>query len=81
MAVPKTAEELVVAGNAAFVDEDFEAAVGHYTAALAAGPHAEARTKRAAAYLKLNKFAEAAVDAEEAVKLSPESVLALHHKG
>ena len=54
----------IAAANAAFVDEDYEAAVGNYGAALSAEPqNDEAYSKRAAALLKLKRYTDAAADA------------------
>lgn len=63
--------EHVNAGNAAFVDADYEAAVQHYTAAIAAGGSADAYSKRAAAQLQLARYTEAAADATASLKLQP----------
>ena len=63
--------EHVNAGNAAFVDADYEAALQHYSAAIAAGGSADAYSKRAAAQLQLARYPEAAADATASLKLQP----------
>ena len=63
--------EHVNAGNAAFVDADYEASLQHYGAAIAAGGSADAYSKRAAAQLQLARYAEAAADATASLKLEP----------
>ena len=63
--------EHVNAGNAAFVDGDYEASLQHYSAAIAAGGSADAYSKRAAAQLQLACYAEAAADATASLKLQP----------
>ena len=63
--------EHVNAGNAAFVDADYEAALQHYSAAIAAGGSADAYSKRAAAQLQLARYTEAAADATASLKLQP----------
>lgn len=59
----------IAAANAAFVDEDYAAAISGYTAAIDAEPSADAFSKRAAAHLKLKRYEEAASDAAASVKL------------
>lgn len=60
----------VAAANAAFVDEEYEAAIHGYSVALQAEPdNADAFAKRAAAQLRLKRYTEAASDATAAVKL------------
>jgi len=57
-------------GNAAFVDEDYEGALGHYSTVIAADPeNADAFSKRAAAHLRLKRYTEAVSDATVSVKL------------
>eukprot|EP00322_Chrysochromulina_rotalis_P023429 CAMPEP_0115855812 /NCGR_PEP_ID=MMETSP0287-20121206/14733_1 /TAXON_ID=412157 /ORGANISM="Chrysochromulina rotalis, Strain UIO044" /LENGTH=358 /DNA_ID=CAMNT_0003309973 /DNA_START=17 /DNA_END=1093 /DNA_ORIENTATION=+ len=57
-------------GNAAYVDEEYEVAVGHYSQAIAADPNnADAFSKRAAAHLRLKRFTEAVSDATLSVKM------------
>ncbi|KOO24709.1 suppressor of g2 allele of skp1-like protein [Chrysochromulina tobinii] len=57
-------------GNAAFVDEEYETAISHYSKAIAANPEdADAFSKRAAAHLRLKRYTEAVSDATLSVKL------------
>jgi len=57
-------------GNAAYVDEDYAVAIGHYSKAIAANPEdADAFSKRAAAHLQLKHYTEAVSDATVSVKL------------
>ena len=65
------AEQHVNAGNAAFVDADYEASLQHYTTAIAGGGSADAYSKRAAAQLQLARYAEASADATASLKLQP----------
>lgn len=66
MASAATASSAVAAGDAAFVRGRPDAALRHYSAAVAAGePHALAR--RAAAALQLERYAAALQDAADAV--------------
>ena len=68
-------------GNAAYVDEDFEAAIGYYSKAIAAHPEdADAFSKRAAAHLRLKRFTEAVSDATVSIKLQV-TRMALSRKG
>ena len=47
-------------GNAAFVEEEYETAISHYSKAIAANPEdADAFSKRAAAHLRLKRYTEA----------------------
>eukprot|EP00727_Mastigamoeba_balamuthi_P012252 m51a1_g765 putative suppressor of g2 allele of skp1 homolog isoform 1 (342) ;mRNA; f:561524-562837 len=60
------------AGNAAFADEDYEAAVEHYTTALAADPtNAALFVRRSNAHSKLEQWVDAVSDATSAIKLAP----------
>lgn len=60
----------IAAGNSSYVDEEFEAAVSQYGAAIEAEPNnADALSKRAAAHLKLKRYTEAVADATASVKL------------
>ena len=59
------------AGNAAYVDAEYEAAVKHYSSAIADGGSADAYSKRAAAHLQLAKYTEADSDATASLKLQP----------
>ena len=57
-------------GNAAFVDEEYETAISHYSGAIQADPEdADAFSKRSAAYLRLKRYTEAVSDATASVKL------------
>ena len=60
--------------NAAFVEEDYEAALSGYSTAIQADPsNANAYSKRAAVMLKLKRYAEAASDATMAVRIQATS--------
>mmetsp|Transcript_14007 Transcript_14007/g.30357 ORF Transcript_14007/g.30357 Transcript_14007/m.30357 type:complete len:168 (-) Transcript_14007:17-520(-) len=67
--------------NVLYVSEEYEEALKHYTCAVTLQDSAEYRSCRAAAYLKLGKFAEALEDVAEALRLDPKCHLALHRKG
>lgn len=57
-------------GNDLFVDEDFDGAVASYTAAITGGfTKPQVYAKRAAAYIKCEKFAEALQDSNKAIEL------------
>ena len=64
----------IAAGNAAFVDEDYDAAVQGYSSAIEAEPsNADAFAKRAAVQLKLKRYTEAVSDATASIKLQATS--------
>jgi len=64
----------IALGNAAFVDEDYDTAIGHYSKAIASNPEdADAFSKRAAAHLRLKRYTEAVSDATVSVKKKPTS--------
>ncbi|KZW01586.1 hypothetical protein EXIGLDRAFT_717977 [Exidia glandulosa HHB12029] len=68
-------------GNAAFKSGDFVAAVGHYTdAALADRLEPTYPLNRAAAYLKLGKYADAERDCSTTLALSHGNVKALYRR-
>jgi tetratricopeptide (TPR) repeat protein len=74
-------DEAMFAGHAAFVDEDYEDAIAHYSRAIAADPDsADAFSKRAAAHLRLKRYTEAVSDATVSVKMAP-SAKAFARKG
>jgi Flp pilus assembly protein TadD len=69
-------------GNSLFVDEEYEGAVGCYTKAIEGGfTDKEVYVKRAAAYLKVDRFAEALQDSNRAIELDPENEAAFLRKG
>ncbi|KDO21163.1 hypothetical protein SPRG_21221 [Saprolegnia parasitica CBS 223.65] len=69
-------------GNAYYVEEEYELAVQAYTAALKEdAASADALSKRAAAYLKLNQLEPALRDASAAVALDPSLLMAYQRQG
>ncbi|OQR95352.1 hypothetical protein THRCLA_07948 [Thraustotheca clavata] len=69
-------------GNACFVEEEYEEAVRAYTQALMEKPNdADALSKRAAAYLKLNQLESAVQDAQNAIQLDPTLLMAYLREG
>jgi len=75
------AASLFGSANTHYVNEEYEEALKHYTCAVTLQDCAEFRSCRAAAYLKLGRFAEALGDADEALRLDPRSHTALHRRG
>jgi len=75
------AASLFGSANVHFVNEEYEEAVKHYTCAVTLQDCAEYRTCRAAAYLKVGKFAETVEDAAQALKFDPKSHMAFHWRG
>lgn len=76
------AAALFASANSHFVREEYEEALKHYTcAATLQDDCAEYRAYKAAALLKLGKFAEAAEEANAALALDAQSHMALHWKG
>ncbi|ETW10414.1 hypothetical protein, variant [Aphanomyces invadans] len=70
------------AGNAHFVEEEYELAVQMYTEALKESPNdADVLSKRSGAYLKLNQLQLALRDATEAVKIDPLLRMAHYRQG
>ncbi|OQR82904.1 hypothetical protein ACHHYP_15343 [Achlya hypogyna] len=67
------------AGNAYFVEEEYELALQAYSAALKEATTADALSKRAATYLKLNRLELALADAQAAVALDS-SLLMAHQR-
>lgn len=69
-------------GNQAFLDEDYPKSLQAYGEAISAGGvgEATARSNRAAAYLKLNKYREALQDASAALRLEATEI-ACYRKG
>ncbi|EQC29674.1 hypothetical protein SDRG_12676 [Saprolegnia diclina VS20] len=69
-------------GNAHYVEEEYELAVQAYTAALKDdATSADALSKRAAAYLKLNQLEPALRDASAAVAQDPSLLMAYQRQG
>ncbi|KAL1503165.1 hypothetical protein AB1Y20_011224 [Prymnesium parvum] len=69
------------AGHAAMVDEEYEAAIAHYSEAIDRDSQcADAYSKRAAAHLQRRSFAAAAEDAAASVALTP-TAKALEREG
>lgn len=68
-------------GNLHYVNEEFEEALKHYTCAVTLQDCAEYRNCRAAALLKLGRFEDSLQDVAEALKLDPQSYMAMHWKG
>ncbi|KAJ0048056.1 hypothetical protein Pint_15937 [Pistacia integerrima] len=67
------AEEAKAKGNAAFSAGDHEAAVRHFSDAIALAPSNHVLySNRSAAYASLNNFAEALADAKKTVELKPD---------
>ncbi|XP_031247860.1 hsp70-Hsp90 organizing protein 3-like [Pistacia vera] len=67
------AEEAKAKGNAAFSAGDYEAAVRHFSDAIALAPSNHVLySNRSAAYASLNNFAEALADAKKTVELKPD---------
>ncbi|KAF3448392.1 hypothetical protein FNV43_RR09105 [Rhamnella rubrinervis] len=67
------AEEAKAKGNAAFSAGDFNAAVSHFTDAIALSPiNHVLYSNRSAAYASLNKYADALTDAKKTVELKPD---------
>ena len=59
-------------GHAAMVDEDYDAALKHYSSAIELEPNnADCYSKRAAAQLKRSRFTDAVSDASASVKIEP----------
>jgi len=75
------AASLFGSANVHYVNENYTEALKHYTCAIALQDCGEYRSCRAAAYLKLGKFAEAIEDTESALKFDPKSYMALHWRG
>lgn len=77
------AEELEKQANAAFLDEDFDLAVEHFTQAIAADPNnaASLLVSRAQAHIKLENFTDAVADANRAIELNPSIPKAYLRKG
>ncbi|XP_015769732.1 PREDICTED: protein SGT1 homolog A-like isoform X1 [Acropora digitifera] len=76
------ASELIREGNEAFVDDNYDLAVKKYTEAIQlSGSDAEFFLKRAAAYMKLGQFEQAAADGSAAVNLQPKNSKAHARKG
>lgn len=68
--------------NVSYIDEDYEAAVTHYTEALKESAHNPIILAcRAAAYLKLKKFLKAVEDSTSAIALDPNLEAAYFRKG
>lgn len=68
-------------GNLHYVNEEFEEALKHYTCAVTLQDCAEYRNCRAAVLLKLGRFEDSLQDVAEALKLDPQSYMAMHWKG
>eukprot|EP00029_Vermamoeba_vermiformis_P010546 TRINITY_DN555_c0_g1_i1.p1 TRINITY_DN555_c0_g1~~TRINITY_DN555_c0_g1_i1.p1 ORF type:complete len:135 (+),score=27.01 TRINITY_DN555_c0_g1_i1:42-446(+) len=78
----ETAEGTFNKANAAFVDEDFSAALEHYNSAIQLeGDNAEFYVKRSACHYKLKNFTDAISDANNAIKLNPKLAQAYLRKG
>ena len=69
-------------GNSLFVDDDFEGAVEQYTAAITSGfTKPQVYAKRAAAYIKCEKYAEALQDSNKAIELDSSNDTFFMRKG
>ncbi|XP_039116174.1 protein SGT1 homolog [Dioscorea cayenensis subsp. rotundata] len=76
------ATDLEKRAKAAFVDDDFELAVGLYGQAIELDPNnADLFADRAQAYIKLGSFTEAVADASRAIELDPSMSKAYLRKG
>lgn len=75
------AQEHIAAGDRAFVDEDFDAAVKHYTQALELEPSSAVYEARSNANIELEKFMEAVQDASKAIELDSSNAKAFLRKG
>ncbi|KAF6262019.1 hypothetical protein COO60DRAFT_1699571 [Scenedesmus sp. NREL 46B-D3] len=75
------AQEHIASGDRAFVDEEFETAVRHYTQALEVEPSAAVYEARANAKIELEKYMEAVQDASKAIELDSNYAKAYLRKG
>lgn len=76
------AASLFASACATYLNEEYEEALKHFTCAVALREDcADYRSSRAAAYLKLGKFAEALEDAQKALEIDASSHMAAHWKG
>ncbi|KAF0686229.1 Aste57867_21934 [Aphanomyces stellatus] len=70
------------AGNAYFVEEEYDLAVKKYTEAVSDSPRdTDALSKRSAAYLKLNQLQPALDDATAALAIEPSLLMAHYRQG
>lgn len=77
-----SAEALLAEANDLFVDEDFEAALEKFNAAIALnGSEGNFYTKRSACLYKLARYADALADGTKAVELSPQDSAAYMRQG
>eukprot|EP00775_Hariotina_reticulata_P013415 gene13415-13543_t len=73
---------MLKAGDAAFGNGDYSAAVRHYTAALDIDPNTPVFfTKRAAAYMAIKKYTQALKDLDRAVELDANSTQGFFSRG
>lgn len=76
------ADDSLKLANAAYVDEDFDAALRHYTDAIGAQPeNGGLYSARAQTHIKLEDWLSAAEDAGRAVQLEPRNAKAQFRKG
>eukprot|EP00927_Polykrikos_kofoidii_P065646 TRINITY_DN61376_c0_g1_i1.p1 TRINITY_DN61376_c0_g1~~TRINITY_DN61376_c0_g1_i1.p1 ORF type:complete len:415 (-),score=102.36 TRINITY_DN61376_c0_g1_i1:81-1286(-) len=76
------ASSLFSTANAHYVNEEYQEALNYYTCAVTLQEDCvEYRACRAAAFLKLGRFAEALEDAEQALKIGPRTYMACYWKG
>ena len=69
-------------GNSLFVDEDFDGAVEKYTSAISGGfTKPQVYAKRAAAFIKIEKYAEALQDSNKAIELDNTDANSYFRKG
>lgn len=76
------ATELAEKAQEAFLDDNFQLAVDHYTQAIDLTPNdANLYADRAQTHLKLNNFTEAVADADRAIQIDPSLAKAYQRKG
>eukprot|EP00775_Hariotina_reticulata_P008293 gene8293-8479_t len=73
--------EHIAAGDRAFVDEEYEEALSHYSRALEAAPSADAYEARANANIKVERYMDAVQDATKALELDGQNAKAYLRKG
>ena len=80
--IAKTAEELLQRGGQAFDRGDCQGALAAYTEALTRNPnYAEAYNNRAYTYMRMQNFAPALQDLNQALRIRPDYLHALMNRG